>query len=88
MYVHTGGAADERTCAAAGEPPARARGFALLLCLALQLLVLGAALALLHGALLQQRIAAAGVDPAGSAAAEGDARLHCRPCQIPPTSSC
>ena len=87
-YLRRGGAADDRPCAAALGKPARERGFALLLCLVLQLLVLGAALALLHGALLQQRLADGTVRPGVACAACADGRLHCRPCQIPTTSSC
>jgi hypothetical protein len=87
IYARRGGAADDLPCAPARAAPARQGGFALLLCLVLQLLALGGALALLHGALLQQRLAAAGVFERPAAAC-ADSRLHCRPCQIPTTSSC
>ncbi len=91
VYFRRGGAADDRPCGAAQRAPRGGRGFALLLCLVLQLLALGGALALLHGALMQQRIAAVGLAapaPAAASAAARNGRLHCRPCHIPTTSSC
>ncbi len=67
--------------------PAR-RGFVLPLCLVVLLLSGGGALGLLHGALMQQRMAAATFERLCADAKPPASRVHCRPCKTRTTSSC